>query len=41
MVVADELQTNSPPPRRWYKSKWFNLTIGLIVTIACLAYALT
>jgi len=42
MAGADESTTETSPaaPRLWYKSKWFNLTIGVIVTLACLAYAL-
>lgn len=41
----DMPRTSNPPPsghveRAWYKSKWFNLVVGLLVTCVCLVYAL-
>lgn len=38
--VSDDPPSSPIGARPWYKSKWFNLTVGLIVTLGCLAYAM-
>jgi glycosyltransferase 2 family protein len=44
MTATDDPPITAPPAeataRPWFRSKWFNLALGLAVTFACLAYAL-
>lgn len=44
MTRTDDPPVTAPPAeataRPWFRSKWFNLALGLAVTFACLAYAL-
>lgn len=44
MTVIEDPPITSPPAeetaRPWFRSKWFNLALGLVVTFAALGYAL-